>query len=126
MNEARSRLYPLFYPAWALVCALLFVALRDAPDPARPTGRVSPLEAKAAALAHLRAFDAERFAAYHVVDAGVYSDPKRREKVWVVLCDATPRSALSRAVIVDLDAGTGRVVRTRRPAGVPIEEIAIP
>jgi len=126
VKEARGRLYPLLYPAWALVCAMAFVALTGAADPSRPSGRVSPEDAKASALGHLREFDRERFVSYHVIDAGVYRDVQRDEKIWVVLCDTTPRSALARAVVVDLDADSGRVVRTRRPAGVPLEEFPIP
>lgn len=114
------------YPLWAIVSAGLFVALLGAEDRARPAGRVTPAEAKAVALAHLRSLDGARFGAYHVIDANVYRDVSRNESVWIVICDSTPRSALSKAVVVDLDAATGEVVRTRRPAGARLEELPIP
>ena len=126
MKEPRSRFYISLYPAWVLVCAVLFLMVRDAPDPSRPSGRMTPEKARLTALSHLRAFDAARFGEYHVIDAAVYRDLELDERVWVVICDSTPRSALRRAVVVDLDANDGVVIRTRRPASTPIEEFPIP
>jgi hypothetical protein len=87
---------------------------------------MTPEIAKTNALSHLRSFDPARFETYHVIDAGVYRDPELDEKVWVVICDTTPRSSLVRAVVVDLDATSGEVIRTRRPAGIEVEEFPIP
>ena len=126
VKDARRRFYPALYPAWIVVCALLFLVLRDAPDPSRPSGRMTPAQARVTALEYLAKYDAARFGTYHVIDAAVYRDVQRDERVWVVICDSTPRSALKRAVIVDLEADTGEVVRTRRPAATPIEEFPIP
>lgn len=87
---------------------------------------MTPDDAKLAALSHLRSFDSDRFDSYHVIDAAVYRDVKRDAKVWVVICDSTPRSALARAVVVDIDAASGEVIRSRRPSEAEIEEFPIP
>lgn len=87
---------------------------------------MTPAEARLAALEHLREFDPVRFADYHVIDAAVYRDLELDQRVWVVICDSTPRSALARAVVVDLDAATGNVMRSRRPSATPVEEFPIP
>jgi len=124
--DAKRGFYPVLYPAWLLVCAISFYALRSAPDPARPSELFTPTTAREEALGHLREFDPTRFDDYKVVDAGVYRDPASGERSWIVLCDTVPRSALKRAVVVDLDARSGKVLRTRRPAGVPVEDFRIP
>jgi hypothetical protein len=123
--KVRRQFYPVLYPLWALLCAAMFGALLGEEDRARPAGRLTPAEAKTIALAHLRSIDEERFGNYHVIDANAYRDVSRGERVWIVICDSTPRSALAKAVVVDLDTATGSVVRTRRPVSPRLEEFPI-
>lgn len=40
------------------------------------------------------------------------SDDRRR---WIVLCDAVPHTALKRAIVVELDAGDGKLLKIRKP-----------
>ena len=100
-----SRRYWLLYPAWIFVCAVLFIALRGAEDPSRPRGRV--LSNDAAAIA-VRVLDQRRYEAVHVA----LSDDRKR---WIVLCDAVPHTALQRAIVVELDAASGKLLKVRAP-----------
>jgi hypothetical protein len=104
-----SRRYLLLYPAWILVCAVLFLALRGADDPSRPRGRVLSNDAGAIAVRVLRTQAQYRgFEAVHVA----LSDDHRS---WIVLCDAVPHTALQRAVVVELDAASGKLLKVRAP-----------
>ena len=40
------------------------------------------------------------------------SDDRRS---WIVLCDAVPHTALQRAVVVELDAANGKLLKVRAP-----------
>ncbi len=102
----------------------MFVVPGSADDPPGPEGRITPAATEAADLSRLREFDPERFAAYHVIDAGLHRDTNRARRVRGVSCDAMPRSGLTRAVEVVSD--DGRIILTRRPAGVSLEEFPIP
>lgn len=104
---------------WAVLCAFAFVALGDAEDPSRPRGRISPYQAEIAALEHLRSLDASAYDRFETVDAAIYRDPATHRRVWLVLCDAEVPTRLARAVVVEIDAESGQVIRTRRPGGVP-------
>jgi hypothetical protein len=110
------RRYWLLYPAWILVCAGLFAALRGAPDPSRRAGRILSDEAAVRAVALLRARDVVRFRDYeavHVAYAGAgETGPQAR---WVVLCDRVPHTALHEAVVVELDARSGSMLTVRPP-----------
>ena len=48
---------------------------------------------------------------YEAVHVALSDDHKR----WIVLCDAVPHTALERAVVVELDAGDGRLLTIRKP-----------
>jgi len=53
-------------------------------------------------------------AQYRAYEAGhvALSDDHHR---WIVLCDAVPHTALQRAVVVELDAGNGKLLKVRPP-----------
>lgn len=106
----------LLYPLWILLCAALFVALRGAEDPSRRPGRILSDEAAVRAVALLRARDAARYRTYeavHVAYAGAGEGGTVAR--WVVLCDRVPHSGLDDAVVVELDARDGRLLRVRQP-----------
>jgi hypothetical protein len=104
-----SRRYWFLYPAWIVLCVVLFLALRRADDPSRPRGRVLSNDAAAIAVQVLRTDGPYRgYEAVHVA----LSDDHRR---WLVLCDAVPHSALERAVVVELDARDGKLLTIRKP-----------
>lgn len=98
-----TRRLPWLYPAWILICAVLFFALRGAEDPSRRTGRILSNDAGAIALQHLNR------PGYEVVH--VAYDKKK----WIVLVDKVPHTSLHEAVVVELAAGDGRVVAVRLP-----------
>ena len=111
----RLRFWPL-YLSWVVFCALLFVILRDAEDPSRPTGRMLSTDAGRIALAELRARDAARFRDHHVVHiAWSRAGEGAPEERWVVLTDRVPHTALREAVVVELGVTDGRLLRIRRP-----------
>ncbi|HKO59381.1 MAG TPA: hypothetical protein VJ276_26170 [Thermoanaerobaculia bacterium] len=93
------------YIGWIAICALLFAALRHADDPSRRAGRIQSNDAGRLALQHL----GPRYRGYEAVH--VAGEGGR----WVVLCDAVPHTGLSRAVVVELRASDGQVVRARPP-----------
>ena len=104
---------------WAALCAFAFVALGGADDPSRPRGRISPYQAEIAALEHLRSVDTSAYARFETVDAAIYRDPSNGRRAWLVLCDDEVPTRLGHAVVVEIDAESGEVIRTRRPGGVP-------
>lgn len=109
-----SRRYWLFYPAWILVCAVLFVALRGAEDPSRRHGRILSNDAADIAVRLLRRQPQFRgYEAVHVAYAGRGEGGNTNR--WIVLCDAVPHTALARAVVVELDARDGRLLVIRKP-----------
>jgi len=104
-----SRRYFLLYPAWILVCAVLFLALRGANDPSRPRGRVLSNDAGAIAVRILHT--QPQYRGYEAVHVALSDD----HRSWVVLCDAVPHTALQRAIVVELDAANGKLLRIRAP-----------
>jgi hypothetical protein len=97
------RRYWLLYPAWILVCAALFFAVRGREDPSRRPGRILSNEAAVRALAILHR---PGYEAVHV--AG-------ESNRWIVLCDRVPHTALRDAVVVELDAVDGHLMSIRKP-----------
>jgi len=107
------------FAAWTALCAAAFVSLGRAEDASRPDGRISPYLAEIVALEHLAAADATAYAQFETVDSAIDRDRESGRSVWLVLCDDARPSRLRRAVVVEVDAKSGRVTRTRRPGGVP-------
>ena len=112
---SRDRRFAGLYSIWILLCALGFFALRGAEDPSRRSGRILSDDAGRIAVDVLRKTDATRFRSYeavHVAYAGQgEGGPLAR---WIVLCDRVPHTALEQAVVVELEAKTGRVIGVRR------------
>lgn len=108
--------------AWSLLCAGAFAALGGAEDPSRPEGRISPYKAEIIALEHLRTSDPVAWARFETVDSAMFRD-RDRGRLWLVLCDDERPSRLARAVVVEIDAASGRVVRVRRPGGADLAEV---
>jgi hypothetical protein len=99
----------LLYPAWIIVCAILFFAFRGAEDPSRRRDRILSNEAGVRALQILQSKEPERFRHYEVVHVA-WSDAR-----WIVLCDARPHTALRQAVVVELDGKSGAALTIRDP-----------
>lgn len=105
------------FVVWTALCASAFVALGHAEDTSRPEGRMSPYRAEIVALDYLEALDPTAYARFETVDSAIYRDRRSNRRVWLVLCDDAQPSQLARAVVVEVDAESGRVVRMRRPGG---------
>jgi len=109
-----ERRFWLLYPLWISISVLLFFGLRGAEDPSRPSGRIDQTSAGKQAISFLQASNPGKYRTYEVVhvtyakkgDDGTSSQ-------WLVLCDSEERSALRDAVVVELDATTGRPLRIR-------------
>ena len=111
----RPQRYLVLYVLWTILCAALFFALGGREDPSRPRGRILNNEAAARALDALKR-SSPQFAGYEVVH--VAYAPRGEgdsENRWVVLCDRVPHTALRDAVVVELRASDGAVMRIRRP-----------
>lgn len=113
--RARPR-FAALYAAWILVCAVLVFALARAEDPSRRSDRILSNDAGRIALSLLRGRD-HRFSDYEVVHVAY---AKKREGAaenrWIVLVDSVPHSALRNALVVELDAADGKLLRIRKPA----------
>jgi hypothetical protein len=103
----------LAYAAWTLFCATLFFALGDLEDPSRPTGRILSNEAARRALAVARERGLREHEVVHVAHAR--AGEGGAEARWVVLVDRVPHSGLREAVVIELRAGDGALIRIRRP-----------
>jgi len=103
MITAMRQRYWLLYPAWILLCAILFLALRHAGDPSRRPGRILSNDAAVRALAILHR---PGYEVVHVAGEG---------NRWIVLCDRVPHTGLREAVVVELDAVDGRLLAIRKP-----------
>jgi hypothetical protein len=114
---ARRRVpFWLVYPAWILVCAALYFLLRGLPDPSQPAGRLGRSEAGKRAEAYLLAHDPLRFAGFEAVHAA--HSPAGEvgpEARWVVLCDHPSGEKLLEAMVVEMRATDGQLIRIRRP-----------
>ncbi|MEA2236158.1 MAG: hypothetical protein QOC81_882 [Thermoanaerobaculia bacterium] len=111
------RRYWLLYPAWILVCAVLFVTFLHREDPSRRTGRILSDDAAVRAVTILQQKDPVRFRGYesvHVAWAARGEGGGTADR-WVVLCDRVPHTALREAVVVELDGKDGSVLLIRRP-----------
>jgi hypothetical protein len=101
---------------WIGFCAILFFALQGAEDPSRRRGRILPADAGRRALTALQQRDPVRFRSYEVVHvAYARAGEGAPEKRWVVLVDSVPRTALKDALVVELRAEDGEVLRIRKP-----------
>lgn len=101
---------------WIALCAVLFIALRGAEDPSRRRDRILSNEAGVRALRILRVTDPARFNRYEVVHvAYARSGEAGAAARWVVLCDRVPHSALREAVVLELDARSGKLLTMRPP-----------
>jgi hypothetical protein len=112
------RLWPL-YIGWIAVCAILFVALRHAEDPARPKGRILSIDAGSRALAIARARGLRDYEVVHVARAG--KGEGGEEERWVVLLDRGTHTRLKSAVIVELRASDGELLAIRKPLAMKDE-----
>lgn len=106
------RRFWLLYIGWIAVCAILFVALRNAEDPARPKGRILSIDAGSRALAIARARGLRDYEVVHVAKArkGEGGEGER----WVVLLDKVPHTSLASAIVIELDAATGTPIKMRK------------
>ncbi len=113
---ARPRRFWPLYLVWIAVCAILFLLLRGAEDPSRRSGRIRPADAGVRALAALRDRDPGRFSSYEVIHvAFARAGEGAAERRWVVLCHRVPRSTIDDAIVVELRAEDGALLRIRKP-----------
>ena len=112
---SRPRRWWLFYVAWILLCAVLFLALSGAEDPSRPEGRILSIEAGERALAIAREQGMSDLELVHVARAR--AGEGAAEDRWVVLLDREPHTRLREAVVVELRVEDGRLLRVRRVGG---------
>lgn len=115
-SEFIEKRYWVVYVVWIAISAAMVGGTVYLPDASRPSGRLDTEEASKRALEELHEMDPQRFGAYDVVAvAGSGRGELGPEARWVVLCDRSDRSALSEAVVVELDAGDFRLIRVRKP-----------
>lgn len=113
---SRDRRFAGLYATWTLLCALGFFALRGAEDPSRRGGRILSDDAGSIAVSVLRRTDAARFQAYEAVHVAYAARGEGgAEARWIVLCDRVPHTALEQAVVVEVEAKSGRLLRVRKP-----------
>ena len=109
----RARTFAVVYILWIAVCAVAFFALRRAEDPSRRAGRILSNDAGDRAVQILRGRGLRDYEAVHVAYAGRREGGS--EARWVVLCDRIPHSALANALVVELRAVDGSLIRIRKP-----------
>jgi hypothetical protein len=111
------RRYWLLYPAWILLCAILFFASRHREDPSRRAGRMLSDDAAIRAVAILQRRDPVHFRGYEAVHVAwaTRGEGGGNADRWVVLCDRVPHTALREAVVVELDGKDGGVLAIRKP-----------
>ncbi|HSP34876.1 MAG TPA: hypothetical protein VLU46_11215 [Thermoanaerobaculia bacterium] len=102
----RTSRFAAVYIAWIAVCAMGFVVLRDAPDPSRRAGRILANDAAGRAVVILAQRGIRGYEAVHVA----YENDR-----WIVLCDRVPHTALREALVVELRAVDGSLLRVRKP-----------
>lgn len=100
------------YPAWILLCAILFLALGGLEDPSRPKGRILSIEAgrRAAAIARQRGL--REYEVVHVARAR--RNEGAPEERWIALLDKVPHTRLREAVVIELRTSNGELLRIRR------------
>ncbi|HYC87991.1 MAG TPA: hypothetical protein VEO54_02170 [Thermoanaerobaculia bacterium] len=101
------------YPAWFLLCVILFFALRGMEDPSRPKGRILSIEAGQRALTIARERGIRGYEVVHVARAR--ANEGAAEERWVVLLDRVPHTRLREAVVVELRASDGALLTMRPP-----------
>lgn len=101
------------YPAWLLVCVILFLALRGMEDPSRPKGRILSIEAGRRALSIAQQRGIRGYEVVHVARAR--QNEGAAEDRWVVLLDQVPHTRLRHAVVVELKVEDGTLLRIRKP-----------
>ncbi len=110
----RKRTYPALYASWTVLCAVLFLTLAGAEDPSRRHDRILSNDAGRMAQQILQKNGAYR--GYDVVHVAYASHAEgQAEARWIVLLDAEPHTAMRRAVVVELRASDGALVRVRKP-----------
>ena len=111
----RKRRYPAIYAAWIALCTILFFGLSGAQDPSRRHGRI--LSNDAGRMAQQIAQKSHRsWRGYDVVHVAYASRAEGQpEPRWIVLLDGEPHTALHKAIVVELRASDGALVRIRRP-----------
>ncbi len=110
-----KRRYAAIYAVWIVLCAAAFLALSRAEDPSRRSGRILNDEAGVIAqrLVRDRGPEFRDFEVVHIAWASKGEvGPEAR---WVVLLDSKRHSGLSRAVVLELRAEDGALLRVRRP-----------
>jgi hypothetical protein len=113
---SRSRSFAALGLAWTVLCIALFFGLRGAEDPSRRRGRILSQDAGRIAMEILRARDEARFEDHHVVHiAWARAGEGAPEQRWIVLIDRVPHTSLREAVVVELAAEDGKLLRIRRP-----------
>lgn len=107
------RHYAFLYPLWVVVAIATAALLSGTPDASVRPDRLTAEAAGERALAALAADEPARWAQHEVVNAAYAKrgevGPEGR---WIILCDASRRD-LDRAVVVEIDARTGRALRIR-------------
>lgn len=104
------------YAGWIALCAILFLALAGAEDPSRRPDRILSNDAGRRALSLLRESDRLRYRDYEVVHvAYAGAGEGGAEARWVVLCDRVPHTFLREAVVVEMRAKDGELIRLRKP-----------
>lgn len=106
------RLFPWVYFAWIALCVVLFLSLRGLEDPSRPKGAILSIDAGRRALAIGQSRGLTDYEVVHVARA------KRGEGApedrWVVLLDKLPHTSLRQAVVIEIRATDGELLRIRR------------
>ena len=101
------------YPAWLLVCAILFFALGGLEDPSRPKGRILSIDAGRRAAAIVKQRGLSDYEVVHVARAR--RNEGGSDERWVVLLDKVPHTRLKEAIVVELRAGDGTLLDIRKP-----------
>ena len=101
------------YPAWIVLCVILFFALRGLEDPSRPKGRILSLEAGQRALSIARERGLRGYEVVHVARAR--AGEGAAEDRWIVLLDKVPHTRLREAVVVEVRVEDGTLLRIRKP-----------
>jgi hypothetical protein len=105
--------WPL-YLGWIVLCAILFAALSGREDPSRPQGTILSNDAGQRALAIAAEQGLTGYSVVHVAKARKGEGEGGGEERWVVLLDRVPHTRLVHAVVVELRAEDGGLVRVRR------------
>ncbi|HVE71039.1 MAG TPA: hypothetical protein VNI54_06700 [Thermoanaerobaculia bacterium] len=101
------------YPAWFVLCAILFFALRGMEDPSRPKGRILSIEAGRRARVIAKDRGLRGYEVVHVARAR--AGEGAAEDRWIVLLDKVPHTRLREAVVVELRVEDGTLLRIRKP-----------